>query len=215
MSELDAALARAGLDIAVRFDTAAVAMPWLADPARRLGVLVGNSRALWPAFRAALAADSTLAADRDPLDRYVEHAVDAAARELRDARVYYVHRTYDGAFLPFRQLAVATGLGSAAPTGLVIHPTFGPWFALRAVIAYAGALSSTAAPAPAAPLAPVCRCDGTCERALAIAQAATGPERWRAWVAVREACTIGRDHRYSDDQIAFHYTKNRALGAGT
>ena len=26
-------------------------------------------------------------------------------------------------------------------------------------------------------------------------------------MAVRDACTVGREFRYSDDQIAYHYTK--------
>jgi hypothetical protein len=29
--------------------------------------------------------------------------------------------------------------------------------------------------------------------------------QWRRWVAVRDACRLGRSYRYSDDQIVFHY----------
>lgn len=41
--------------------------------------------------------------------------------------------------------------------------------------------------------------------------AALGAEDWRRWLAVRDACPVGRAHRYSDAQIAYHYTKDRGV----
>ena len=32
-----------------------------------------------------------------------------------------------------------------------------------------------------------------------------------AWAALRDVVGIGREHRYSDDQITYHYTKDKAL----
>jgi hypothetical protein len=54
----------------------------------------------------------------------------------------------------------------------------------------------------------VCTCDAPCHDALARALAT--PNDWRAWLAVRDACPIGRDYRYDDDQLRYHYTKDRA-----
>ena len=31
---------------------------------------------------------------------------------------------------------------------------------------------------------------------------------WRPWLAVRDACPLGREHRYSEQQVAYHYTKD-------
>jgi methylmalonic aciduria homocystinuria type C protein len=45
-------------------------------------------------------------------------------------------------------------------------------------------------------------------RALAAGEPRTTEElrdRWRLWLAVRDACPVGREHRYSDEQIRFHY----------
>jgi len=98
--------------------------------------------------------------------------------------------------VPLQHLAVATGLGALAPSHLVIHPAYGPWFALRAAVVLDGT------PPPMRPrLAQPCHCDHTCTTVLERAQRSTD---WRDWLAVRDACSL-RDARYSDAQIRFHY----------
>lgn len=190
MSPLE--LATAGLDVEHPFDAEAAAREpgWqcLAGRERR-GILIGNTRALWAPFRAAEQVSA------HPLEHYVERTID---RAFPGARVFYAHRRYDGAFLPFQRLAVATGLGALSEGGLVIHPMYGPWLALRAVVVVDGE------PVARTPIAKPCTCEAACAEALARARAAGGD--WRAWLAVRDACTL-RDHRYSDEQIRYHYTK--------
>lgn len=190
-------LADAGFEVVHPFDAAAAAaLPGLAPlaGAARLGVLVGHGRALWPVFQAALAAEPALAAQADPLDRYTERVLDRAAAAA-GGRALYGHRTYGGAYLPLQRLAVATGLGALGPGQLVVHPTLGPWFALRGVLLLDGE------PPARAPIPLPCRCDGRCAALLARAQAGRS---WRDWLAVRDACTLSAS-RYSEDQIAFHY----------
>jgi methylmalonic aciduria homocystinuria type C protein len=161
----------------------------------RRGVLVANTRALWPIFLAARRADPELAGSPDPLDTYTERTL---ARAYPGAAVWFAHRRYAGAFLPFQRIAVAAGLGALAPTQLVIHPEYGPWFGLRALVALEGD------PPPVAPRVAY-RCTGDCAAQLATALPSAD---WRAWVAVRDACRIGREHRYGEDQLAYHYTKD-------
>src|SRR4051812_21868236 len=107
------ALAAAGFDIVHAFDPRACGVPAIVDPARPVGLLVGNTRALWPHF----------VAHREPvphpLDRYTERVIGSHAD-----RVFYTHRQYAGAFLPFQRIAVATGLGALSPSQLVIHPVY-------------------------------------------------------------------------------------------
>jgi len=197
-------VAAAGFDLAHAFDAAAAArapgMDWLAGPERR-GILIGNTRALWPPFTEAMR-DPSLAAERDPLERYTERTIDAAfgaAAAAGAARIYYSHRRYAGQFLPMQRLAAALGLGALAPSHLVIHPIYGPWFALRAVVVIGG--DGDGEPPPRAPIAQPCQCSAACEQQLARALQSTD---WRDWLAVRDACTL-RAWRYSDDQIAYHY----------
>ena len=194
MDDALASLAAAGFDLAHAFDARLLAQlpAWAAHAdGPPVGYLIGNTRALWAPFRAALR-DPALAADANPLERYTEQTIGAA---LPTARVWYAHRQYDGAYLPFQPLAIASGLGAAADSHLVIHPTFGPWFALRAVVLVEGT------PPVRAPIAKPCRCTAACGDALAIALASGD---WRAWVAVRGACSLSA-HRYSEDQIRYHY----------
>ncbi|HEY5925533.1 MAG TPA: hypothetical protein VIV11_27800 [Kofleriaceae bacterium] len=213
-----ALLAEAGFDLVHPFDAHAVAraveLDVLADPVRRCGWLVGNTRALWPRLAAARAADAALAASSDPIEDYVEQT----CARISDAHCVFAHRRYAGAFLPFQRLAVAAGFGTLSSTQLVIHPVYGPWFALRAVVLTADPPITRVLPAAACdcadrfgpeaePLGSMTR--GRCSAAF---EHARDPHStWRDWLAVRDACCVGREHRYGEDQIAYHYTKSRRL----
>ncbi len=214
-----AALADAGFDLVHRFDAHAAArepgLACLAASSDQLGLLIGNTRALWPRFLDALQ-DPELASAPDPVDRYTERTL---AGIFGAAAIYYGHREYaseppgeyaseppgeqgpsgcERAFLPLQRLAAVTGLGALAPSQLVVHPIYGPWFALRAVVVLPGI------PVAHEPIAKPCECGAPCSQALRAALST--PERWRAWLAVRDACSL-RAWRYGEDQIHYHYTK--------
>lgn len=196
---MDDALATAGFDLVHAFDAHAAAHEpgWeLLAHGPRLGLLIANTRALWPVFQAQRRAEP------DPLDRYTERVLTAA---YPSATIYYAHRAEHGAFLPFTRLAVAAGFAALAPSHLVIHPIYGPWIGLRALVVIDGE------PPARPPIAKPCTCAAPCRDALAAALPSTD---WRAWLAVRDACTL-RAHRYDDDQIAFHYANTWSqLGSG-
>jgi methylmalonic aciduria homocystinuria type C protein len=212
MERAIAQLAARGFDLAHAFDLAVAAddaafAPIAAGAARRVGVLVGNTRALWPRFVAALRDDHELATALHPIDLYTERAF---AEAFPDTPVVFAHRRYGAArqFVPMQRLAELAGLAARAPTGLCVHRRYGPWFALRGVVALTGdppATSATRLPCPKD------LCAATCMPALERAMAAPPDDRaWEAWLAVRDACSVGRDYRYSDDQIHYHYTKDRS-----
>lgn len=184
--------------------------------ASALGLLIGNTRELWGHFRAALESDAGLRADPHPLDAYVVDRLTAAVRQIaaRTALVW-AHRIEPRA-LPVQRVAEAAALAAISPSHLSIHPTHGPWFALRAVL-----VVDADGPAGDAPplISPCATCHQPCVPALDEALRASEREGlplsravrsdWRRWARVREVCPVGRLSRYSDEQIEYHYTKDR------
>jgi methylmalonic aciduria homocystinuria type C protein len=181
-----------------------------------LGILIGNTRALWPALRAAIRADPSLGAAVDPIDRYTEARVLAALRPLPQR--WQVRWVYEK---PPRRVAMqrlghVSGLAHLSRSFLNVHPMYGPWIALRAAVVFDVDGPSGPAYDPPSP----CRdCVHTCvpllERAAAalrargLQQPGVG-DTWPLWLAVRDACPGGREHRYSDEQIAYHYQLDRS-----
>lgn len=163
--------------------------------------MIGNTRALWEIFL------RERRAEPDALDRYVERAV----REVFPSEdVRWAHTMPPT--VAIQRVAEAAGLAWLSRSHLSVHPVFGPWIALRAVVA-----GEFGAAAP--PIAPPCACEHGCLPAFERACAAGIPQgfedvrdRWRLWLAVRDACPVGRAHRYGDDQIRWHYGVERGAG---
>jgi hypothetical protein len=178
-------------------------------------VIVGSGG---PRFFDLFASRSPEAADGapNPLDRFTTRvAADAVAGALAPLGASHaLYFPFDGAepLIPFQRLGRAAGLGGPGPLGLQIHPTFGPWWAYRALVVVDRALS------PGPSIGDGCAgCDAPCVAACpAHAVARTGfsvatcharrlvAEPCRLSCAARIACVRGPEHRYSDGQLAFH-----------
>jgi methylmalonic aciduria homocystinuria type C protein len=181
-----------------------------------LGLLFGNTRRLWPAFTEAYAQDAALADAEQPLDRYVVTRLTAllAAATAAPTRLVFAHVTTPRAF-PIQRLAERIGLAALSPSHLAIHPLHGPWLALRAV-----AVVDVAGPEPApnAVASPCLGCPAPCVRALEQALLVSGEplssaavaQHATAWIAVRDACPVGRGSRYGEAQLAYHYAPARS-----
>jgi ferredoxin len=190
-------------------------------------IIVGSGgRDLFRCFRA-----STEAGDggAHPLDRFTRAAVATAASEaLRASGIgYRVVFPFVGSFassepvLPFQRLGRAAGVGAPGPLGLQIHPRFGPWWAYRALIAIAvdgGVVDEIIGGAVDAPGGDRCAgCPAPCVAACPAgavrltgfsivdchARRLTAPACRLSCVA-RIRCVVGTEHRYTDEQLAFH-----------
>lgn len=172
-----------------------------------LAIVIGNSRALWSPLLAAMRGDRALRDDGDPVERYAMRVINGVLLGVGvDATVRWAHTLGDG-MVAIQRLAEIAGLAHLSPAHLSIHPTYGPWLALRAAVV----LDVDGPEVDAASMTPPC---GACETACLPVQRRLserpGEGSPRDWVAVRDACPTGRAHRYSEDQIDYHYGKDLA-----
>jgi hypothetical protein len=193
----------------------------------RTAVVIGSGGgAFWAAFRRHLDGAPAAADAPDPLDTFTRRVIAAAIAPLRDqlgagARLVFPFES-DGLPVSFMHLAECAGLGRASLLGVLVHPDYGPWLALRAAILLPFALT---APRPADGFDPCPTCiERPCIAACPVG--AVGPAGWdvprciahRASPAdgcgtgchARLACVYGREHHYPPDALAFH---QRGAGA--
>jgi len=121
--------------------------------ARSVLVLGCGGRAFGDAFEASPEARS--ARERDPIDRFTTRVVEEAIGDLTrrgiSARALFYWQQHENQFADFVALGHACGLGSHSRLGVLLHPVFGPWISLRALVLTSDALDPTPPlPGPAA-----------------------------------------------------------------
>lgn len=196
-------------------------LPELAH-ARALVLVVGNRRALWPRFLRAVT-ETELGQHEHPLDQYSVQQIGAAAARIasRCGVEHAVRYSFDPApnGVAIQRLAVLAGAAELAPIGLCVHPSLGPWLSLRAAVVFAveGPEPSRARPTCSTCSAQPCMAERTrlLEQTKKSSLSEAAPSlHWRDWLALRDACPVGRDARYGERQIAYHYTKDRSVLSG-
>lgn len=229
LDALAAALAPAGFNLvgvvaASEWDANAAAAQrtvTLLPGTRAIAVFGNGGGALWDAFIADLSAHAEhLCEELHPLDAFVRRSVqraDAVLGELR--RRWFYSAATETIRLDFRMLGWLAGLGSRSRLGLLIHPEYGPWIGLRAACFVEAPWRSRrgvvpdlcdGCPAPCVKACPggafpdgqwnVDRCSGF----------KSTSDTCRSTCVSREACPLGREHRYPDLAVAYH--NHRATG---
>ncbi len=186
-------------------------------------IVVGSGGgAFWGAYRRACAADPTRAERSDPLDDFTREVVESACAPLADPQTMRILFPFDFEdVVSFTRLAVLAGLGRPSLVGVLVHPVYGPWIALRAAILVRG---RPEAPRPAEGFdpCPTCR-ERSC--ITACPAGAVEPAGWNlprcgghrarpddpcaARCHARVACVLGPQHRYPDDALAYHQRRAR------
>ncbi|KAJ3065968.1 hypothetical protein HDU98_010695 [Podochytrium sp. JEL0797] len=207
------------------------ALPTFPNRTHTLGILVANTKHLWPIFTAHVAAHKAeVLAAKDPLDDYVR---DGITRIMERQHIKYdVRFTWetDTRFVHFQRLAHHIGAAFFDPIShLSVTDEFGPWMAFRAVIVLdmeypeggddAELWDALGAKRPVS--APIMHPCPELEWAVAekmkmFFQAAKeysnrSFENHKYLIAARDAGTSegAKRHRYSKEQIQYHYTKDK------
>jgi ferredoxin len=197
-------------------------------PAANGALIVGSGgRELFAGFREA---PERRDGQPSPLDRFTRAAIATAAAETLDGiggghRLFFPF-TDSRPALPFQRLGRAAGLGGPGPLGLQIHPIFGPWWAYRGLIAVALSPEDWAGAGAGAPLGDGCAgCPAPCVAACPAgavrlagfsvadchARRLAAPECRLSCVA-RIRCVRGPEHRYTDEQLAYHMAASMPVG---
>ncbi|MFN8544838.1 MAG: ferredoxin [Candidatus Binatia bacterium] len=195
-------------------------------------VVLGNGGgAFWEAFERAVAGDPSLATAPDPLDAFTRRVVEGVAVPLLaadgvTARVVY---PFASAAEPvsFVRLAACAGLGRPSLLGVLVHPVWGPWIALRAALLLPIAVEAPR-PADGFDPCPTCvprPCVAACP-ATAVTDAGWDLPRCAAHRGrpddacavgchARIACVLGRAHRYPPAALLHHQAAVRGALIGT
>jgi hypothetical protein len=181
---------------------------------QRLLVLASGGRAIFERFRASAEADLP----NGPLDAFTRRVVEAAAARITHARwrarpLFYYERL-GGGFADFVALGRACGLGVESRLRILLHPRFGPWLAIRAVLLTDRVIEPTPpfrdfAPCEGcpAPCAGACRGSALAQGSLATSLCLETRRRDPACELrcdARRACVVGPEHAYARDAEAHH-----------
>ncbi len=209
--------AKAGLDLLAPFPVAsynrsvqeAYVLPTFAREGP-VGIILANSRAFWPRFLEALKASEALRESKHPLNAYIADTVVQLVDAFSvDFEIRWAHAS-EPSPVAMQRAAMMAGLAHTSPSYLSIHPKHGPWIGLRAVIVLDTAWESgdpEPAPDPCTPCAKPClpALDKAVEASRNNPKGKKVAGSWRLWLAVRDACPMGRSSRYSDEQCEYHY----------
>jgi len=194
-------------------------------PAAKTAIVIGNGGgAFWVAFRDFCRERPEHEREPDPIDAFTRRAVETAMATTMDpgapVRLLYPFR-YPDEPVSFMRLAECAGLGRRSVLGVLIHPRFGPWIALRAALLVPAILTASR-PADGFDPCPDCTeraCMAACPAGAVTAAGWNVPrcathrlqteDTCAARCHARFDCVIGRPHRYPPDALAYH--QRRAL----
>lgn len=234
VSHLGTSLSSRGIDIihpfqlatynnAIPVELESSKIPEVEDEAT-LAVLIGNSRELWLHFIDALVTGNATLDDSNPLESFIEGSIMESCQQTGEKhRIYWSHR---GSPLPAMQrCAQSTGLAYMDQNcHLCLHPKFGPWFALRALVVFdkhewsepptcllANPLSQEQAYIVKETMGSAIQKTNAFAKQRNLSFSDSMIHLWESWVAVRNAANFHNEYRYSDSQLRYHYTRDQTI----
>lgn len=186
-------------------------------------IVIGNGGgAFWAGFRDYTTAHpSYLTQHAHPLDAYtaqrIEHTLTPVLQHSAAVYRYVYPFRFSSEPLSFTHLAQASGLAAPSILGIVIHPHYGPWIALRGAVLIDQELT---APAQADGFNPCPSCSERSCISACPARVVSADHGWDIpgcveyrlkeqndclpYCHARYQCVYGREHRYPLDELRYH-----------
>jgi len=161
----------------------------------------------------------------DPLDQFTKYLVERVLAQValgEEADVVYAYETLEnhGRCCSVKTVGHVSGLAwfDAEHTQISVHPTFGPWFAYRAVITFPNRTWTKGLPGNWEGPLKLCPCSQKELQRVAAVQASvmakwetvSERESWDGLIRVSETFTQGAEHKYCPQQMLYHYTPESA-----
>lgn len=184
--------------------------------AAKTGILIGNTFTIWDHFIDWLEKNKGWKELENPLEYFVMQKINSAVGHyLKDASVFWTHET-TAYLVPVQKLCHCTGLAHLSRGRFNVHPLYGPWFALRALVILPEPVT---APRSILENPSDLLVENEVEKQfhLLCGQASSGVDsshvqtRWQDWLALRDTYVVGKEFRYSDPQIRYHYTHDKTV----
>jgi len=180
---------------------------------RTLGALIGNTGFFWSHFLQHLAQEPGVLDLEHPLDTYVTKQLKKIVANIDTPTEIRFSYEKGDRFVALQTVCEISGLAPMRTGMLNIHPVYGPWIALRAILSFdlnAATLEET--PLPALPTEWEEACSlafkDACDAAGEILSHQDIKDDWERWLKVRDTCPIGKEHRYCEEQVLYHYTQD-------
>lgn len=169
-----------------------------------LGLLIGNTKAIWPPFVEHYKNDLILKKIQNPLDKYVEIAIFKASSELpTQSEVWFSFHGNEN-FVSMLHVAEISGLAKISPAQLAVNSEHGFWFGLRAVL-----VIDIDANIQITQAEPCIGCHAPCKDLYDKTIGLSGEARIQGWIDIRKCCPLGKNTPYSENQINYHHRKTR------
>jgi hypothetical protein len=164
-----------------------------------LGIIIGNTKNFWIPFMKEY--ELNFKDCSNPVDKYTENVIKKLVKQEFSQIKYFVKFSHDvenNEIVSMQKACHVSGLAfNEENIGLCIHPIYGPWFALRAVIVFDLDAPSEVETIKEFPGSEMDLKNMKIEMKKAMV---TGN-----WLNVRNVCQLGNEYKYSQEQIDYHY----------
>ncbi|KAK8803437.1 hypothetical protein WA158_001131 [Blastocystis sp. Blastoise] len=188
------------------------------------GIAIGNNKDLWKEFIKYIDLHSTLIKESDPLDVYTKEMIEQSMNEVSKTvsncqyTIRYSYDTNIEKVVSMTKIAYISGISAISPKSyLCIHPLYGPWIAMRAVIIIN---QESTFPPPTIlnssfedpRIEDECgkEVENICKTVLNESNTKYMPRQvWLKWLNMRLKYQYGQEWMYSPYQAIYHYSKRK------